>query len=88
MSKYKRMVVGDVVKGKEGKPDYIKVSNDVVLKKGDFLNLESKSMQLKNIKQAVKDGKLSSDVAEGIMEKINKIPDFVRFNIVKIERQD
>lgn len=85
--KYKRTVVGSVVKNKvEGKPDYITVANDIVLKKGQYLNLESKNFQLKGIEQAVADGKMSADVGQSASERINKIPDFVRFQIVLVEK--
>ena len=86
MAKYKRTVVGSVVKGKDGKPDYIKVSKDITLKQGDFLNLESIAMQLKSLDKAVTDGKLSEDLAEKIRSNLEKIPDFVRFQIVHIEK--
>ena len=86
MAKYRRTTIGSVVKGKEGGADYIKISKDVTLKQGDFLNLESKSAQLKSINEAVQNGKISGEVAEGIIENIEKIPDFVRFQIVRIEK--
>jgi hypothetical protein len=42
----KRAVIGSVVKSKEpGQPDYIKIGQDVTLKKGTILRLESKSQQ-------------------------------------------
>ena len=88
MAKFKRLTVGDIVKGKDGKPDYIKISNDVVLKRGDFLNLESKASQTKSIETAVKDGKMSEEIATSVMERVNKIPEFVRFQIVKLEKQE
>lgn len=87
MAKYSRTTVGSVVKGKDGKPDYIKISKDVMLKQGDYLNLESKAQQLKSIKEAVDAGKLSGEVAERVMENVEKIPEFVRFSIVRIEKQ-
>lgn len=88
MAKYKRTNVGSVVKGKDGKPDYIKISRDVVLKQGDYLNLESKALQTKNVEDAVASGRMSAETAESIMSKVNEIPEFVRFQIVKIEKQD
>lgn len=87
MAKYRRTNVGSIVKGKDGGADYIKISKDIMLKQGDFLNLESKAQQLKSVQEAVSNGKLSGEVAETIMENIEKIPDFVRFSIVRIEKQ-
>lgn len=104
MSKYKRTLVGSIVKGQQEKdpsgqlvvdkagkpvmkPDYVQVSNDVVLKRGDYLNLESKTMQQKSLDGAVKAGKLSGDAQAAVQERIDKIPEFVRFHIVRIEKQ-
>lgn len=88
MAKYKRTVIGSVVKNKEaGKPDYIKVNGAHVLKDGQFLNLETKAAQLASLDEAVKAGKLSGEVAESARERINKIPDFVRFQIVAVEKE-
>ena len=87
MAKYKRTNIGSVVKGKDGGADYIKISKDITLKQGDFLNLESKAQQMKSVQEAVTSGKLSGEVAETIMENLEKIPDFVRFQIVRIEKQ-
>jgi hypothetical protein len=88
MAKWKRSVIGSIVKGKDGKPDYLKVSKDVVLKEGDYLNLESKAAQLKSLEEAEANGKLGGDMLESIREKVNKMPDFVRFHVVRLEKQD
>ncbi len=89
MAKWNRKVVGSVLKDKDpSKPDYIKISDDIVLKKGQCLNLESKKSQLAGIDAAEAAGKLPKDVAAGIRENINKMPDFVRFNIVRVEKQE
>lgn len=87
MAKYKREVIGSVVKGKDGKPDYIKVRSDVKLSQGEFLNLESKSQQASSLEKAVADGKLSEEIADSIRERIEKIPEFVRFEIVRLNKQ-
>lgn len=84
--KYKRRVVGSVCKSKtDGQPDYIKIREDLVLKKDQTLRLESKKFQLSSLDSVVAAGKLSPDVADGIRERIEKIPDFVRFEIVALE---
>lgn len=85
--KYRRTVVGSIVKNKEaGKPDYMTVAQDYALKKGDYLNLESKKSQLEGIEQAVANGKMSADIAAQAKERINKIPDFVRFQVVHVQK--
>lgn len=93
MAKYKRVVVAQVIKGKKDevtgaqKPSYIKVEQDIVLKKGDYLNLESKAQQLKSVEEATKAGKLSGEIAETIKERVEKIPDFVLFQVVRLDKQ-
>ena len=86
MAKSKRSVVGSVCKSKDaGKPDYIKIRDDLRLRKGQILRLESKKFQLDSLQGAVSEGKLSGDLAEKIKERIEKIPDWVRFEIVALE---
>lgn len=87
MVKMKRKVIGSVVKGKEGKNDYIKVRGTHVLKDGQFLNLESKATQLKRLDEAVAAKKLTPDLAATIKARINKIPDFVRFEVITLEEE-
>lgn len=82
--KLKRVKVGAIVKGREGKPDYLKVYGDHVIKDGQYLNLESKAQQLANLEQALANKKLSADVVEAMKAKVNKIPDFVRFEVVTL----
>ena len=83
--KYKRTVVGQILKGKEGKPDYFKASTDFSLAKGSILNLESKASQIKKLDENVSLGKLSEELAGQIKERLEKIPDFVRFEVVLVE---
>jgi hypothetical protein len=84
---YVRKVFGSVLKSKDAtQPDYIKITEDIVLKKGDILNLESKKSQLASLEKNVENGKLSGDLADKIRGNIEKMPDFVRFNIVKVTK--
>lgn len=86
MAKAKRSVVGSVCKSKDsGKPDYIKIRDDMTLRKGQILRLESKKYQLDSLQGAVNSGKLSNELGEKIKERIEKIPDWVRFEIVAVE---
>jgi len=87
--KYKRTVVGSVVKSKTaGKPDYIQIGTDVALRKGQYLNLESKDFQLKGIDTAVASGVMTGENGEKAKARINDIPDFVRFQIVLVEKNE
>lgn len=86
MAKKKRVVVGSVVKGKEkGDSDYIKIRKNITLKEGEILRLESKAQQISQLKEAIEGGKLSGDLGAEIMERLEKIPDFVRFEISRLE---
>lgn len=79
----KRVQVGSVCKNKDpGKADYVKMRD------GKIYSLESKASQLKSLEEAVSNGKLSGDVAESIRERINKIPDWVRFELVEYVAKD
>jgi hypothetical protein len=84
---YKRTVVGSVLKSKnEGETDYIKINEDVSFKKGDTLSLESKKSQLASLAKAVENQKMSQEVADKIIANVEKMPDFIRFNIVKVTK--
>jgi hypothetical protein len=98
MAKSKRTVVGSVCKSKDaGKPDYLVLRGqtaDALAKallsadksKGLSLKLESKKFQLESLDQAVATGKLSGDLAQKIKaDRIEKIPEWVRFEIVLVE---
>lgn len=95
MAKTKRIKLGSVVRGKEGKPDYIKVyikdkdgkPGSYTLKDGQYLNLESKAQQLRDIQYLVDNGKIDTDTAKYLTEKANKIADFVRFEVVAVEEK-
>lgn len=85
--KTKRSVVGSVLKSqKNPKEYYIKFRDDIVFKKGETIRLESKKQQLESLEGAVAAGKLSEEIAETIRERIEKIPDFVQFELVKLSQ--
>jgi len=93
MAKYKRMVVGSVLKSKtDGDPDYIKINGNLkenlVLKPGQTLKLESAKFQLKSLQSAMKDGKLSEELGQQIEERIKKIPEWVRFEVILLEKNE
>lgn len=88
MAKTKRVSVGSVLKGKEGAPDYIKIRTSVTLKEGQVLNLQSAKQQREGVEKALKDGKMSEELAKKILERIDKIPDFVRFEVVLLTNED
>lgn len=84
---YKRIKVGSVLKSKDpSQMDYIKIDTDVMLKKGDTLSLESKKSRLAGLEKNVEAGKLSTEIADKIREGIEKTPEFVRFEIIKVTK--
>ena len=84
---YKRLKVGSILKAKDSsQPDYIKIDVDITLKKGDFLSLESKKSKLASLEKNIESGKLSGELADKIREGIEKTPEFIRFEIVKITK--
>jgi len=88
MAKYKRTVVGSVIKSKDaGRPDYVKIKDQVTLKSGQILKLESKKSRLDSVAQAVKSGKMSEDMAAKVREAIEKTPEWVRFDLVLLEQE-
>jgi len=96
MAKLQRTVVGSIYRAKDKtKSDYIHFRGDTKIKntflealnkmdekKGLSLILESKTAQLTSLDSALAEGKLSEDIAGKIRERINKIPDYVRFEII------
>jgi hypothetical protein len=94
--KFSRVTVGKIYKGKEGKPDYLKLDHyskkelfDAISgmdEKGLYLNLESKNSQLAGIEKALAEGKMKPENAEKARERVNKMPDFVRFDVVLVKR--
>ena len=75
----KRVVVGSICKNKDpSKPDYVKMRD------GKYYNLESKKYQLDSLNKAVAEGKLSEDMGDKIRERIEKTPEFVRFELVEL----
>lgn len=84
----KREKVGSILKSKnQGEPDYIQISKDIALKKGDYLSLESKSSKIKGIKAGLESGKLSEEFGNKLLEEAEKIPEFVRFEIIKVNKE-
>jgi hypothetical protein len=98
VSKYKRVTIGSVVKSQDAsKADYIKINpkikDDLIdalqnmdEEKGLYLNLESKQSQLESIERAVENGTLTEENAAASRERVEKMPDFVRFNIVLVRK--
>lgn len=91
-----RRQIGSVQKTKEEKlrftdengkkiPEfYIKITEDVTLKKGDFINLENKKIKLASLE--ANKSKMSDEGYEAALERIEKMPDFVAFELVRVTK--
>jgi len=79
-------IVGSIKKSKTGGADYVDIRDD--LKKGTY-NLRNKKQAIDSIQAALEAGKLSEEYAEKLLADTEKLyPDFVRFNIIKIEKKE
>jgi len=56
----------------------------VNLKKGDFINLENKALKLASLE--ANKNKMSEEVYNSAMERIEKMPDFVQFELIRVTR--
>lgn len=78
----KRQVIASVVKSQDpSKPDYIKMRDT-----GECFSLESPKQQREKLEEAVKNGKITEEYAQKVRERLDKIPDFVRFEVVKYNK--
>jgi hypothetical protein len=95
--KYNRVNVGSVIKNKDKEQlDYIKINpkaKEALINAlqnmgegGLYLNLESKESQLAGIELAVENNKLSPENAAKARERVEQMPDFVRFQIVLVQK--
>ena len=95
VAKWKKTQVGSICKSKEdSRRFYLRIRNDekapdsITLRKGQYLNLESKEHQLEDLDKALSEERLSSDFAAKRRESIEKIPDFVMFSVSVSEKID
>lgn len=70
--------------GKTIKEFYIKITEDVTLKAGDYLNMENKQIKLASL-NANRD-KMSGEVYNKALERIEKMPDFVQFELIRVTK--
>ncbi len=71
-------------KGNPIKEFYIKITEDVTLRAGDFLNMENKQVKLASL-EANRD-KMSGEVYSKALERIEKMPDFVQFELIRVTK--
>lgn len=93
MAKWNRTQIGKIVKKSDDKLRYpgvkefsLKIEQDITLKAGTYLNLENKAYKLASL-EAAKD-KMSEDNYVKAVERINKMPDYVFFEVLKLDKQE
>lgn len=74
----KTLTIGSVLKGKDGKSTYIKINEDVTLKKGQFVNLVDPRKQHEVLLGL---GLISEDQAAKMAERAAQTPEWVKFNL-------
>lgn len=91
MANWNRQQIGKITKKTKDKQRYenvpefsLKIDQDITLKAGSYLNLENKAFKLASL-EANKE-KMSEENYEKALERINKMPDFVFFEVIKLDK--
>lgn len=92
MAKWNRSQIGKITKKTADKqrfpnvPEFsLKIDQDITLKAGSYLNLENKAFKLASL-EANKD-KMSEENYTKALERINKHPDYVFFEVIKLDKE-
>lgn len=90
--KWNRTKIGKITKKSKDKqrfenvPEFsLFIENDITIKGGTYLNLENKAFQLASL-EANRE-KMSEENYEKAKERINKMPEFVFFEVLKVEKE-
>ena len=87
MAKWDRKEIGHIAAPKiEGDPCYIKITEDIVLKKGDYINLETMQYRLEQLDKRVEAGYVSAEDAEVKRENIKKMPTWKKSALIKLTK--
>jgi hypothetical protein len=71
---------------KKGVPEFsLKIEQDITLKAGSYLNLENKAFKLASL-EANKD-KMSEENYEKALERINKTPEWLFFEVLQVSKE-
>lgn len=84
--------MGSLYKSKEPTSnDYVKIylpeGETLTLKNGDVLQFETKKSKVEGINRAVAAGKLKPESAQVMLEYANKLPDYVRGELVQVKKR-
>lgn len=74
-AKYGKVLLDALKRAQDGNKDLI-------------VNLESAKSQLADIEKSVASGRLGEEMAAKIRERIAKVPDYVRFELVLLQKLD
>jgi DNA-binding MurR/RpiR family transcriptional regulator len=92
MATWNRKQIGKIVKKSDDKLRFegvkefsLKIEQDITLKAGTYLNLENKAFKLASL-EANRD-KMSPENYEKAVERINKMPDYVFFEVIKLDKE-
>lgn len=66
---------------------YIQITEDCSFRKGDYINLETKTSRIDSLTKLKEDGKLDEDFAGKLIERAEKTPEFVKATLVKITKE-
>lgn len=91
MAKWDRKKVGALFKGltkDDGSlgPDTLIFETDVTFKKGDKLQIETKSFKEQNVNQMVAEGKMTEETAEKARFLISKMSEKIRAEVIKLTK--
>ena len=88
-ARWKRTMVGEVKTSPDDpKSFYIKFVADAIFKAGDTVSLQSKQQQIDSATDAFNNGKLSEELLTKITERVNNIPEFVKFQVIKLSKEE
>jgi hypothetical protein len=92
MSAWDRKQIGKIVKKSADRQKYekvpefsLKIEQDITLKAGTYLNLENKAFKLASLE--ANKAKMSEENYEKALERINKTPDWVFFEVVQLKKE-
>jgi hypothetical protein len=63
----------------------LKIDQDITLKAGSYLNLENKAFKLASLE--ANKAKMSEENYAKAVERINKMPDYVFFEVIKLDKE-
>ena len=91
--KWNRLQVGTITKKSDDRQKFedikeftLKINQDITLKAGTYLNLENKVFKKRNL-EANRD-KMSQEVFDSAMEKVDNMPDWVVFEVVQLSKNE